>query len=223
MWFSFSFLCFLPFFVCGMNGKAERWGQARDKWLCGYVRDLNRKLATARLVITHIHEARNRPYSQEQEEEECLLKFPFFIFFFFLFFFFLNEGRSWRPPKSLSLDMEMKRNERESHKLLMVFRFINNSTASPSEEVRKKSKYFSSNFSLFFLHRKSRQPSSTQRRPLSTLWEVLFFLLLLLSALCAVCWRKSSSRWRVYDIRLRRLTNETRGRKKKIAGEKEKE
>jgi hypothetical protein len=38
------------------------------------VRDSNRKLATARLVITHIHEARNRPYSQEEEEEEeCLV------------------------------------------------------------------------------------------------------------------------------------------------------
>lgn len=121
------------------------------------------------------------------------------------------KGRSWHRPKSPALDMEMKRNERESHKLLMVFRFINNSDASSSAERNQSSFFFPASCSPgSFLHRKSRQPTALN----STVLGSSFFLLFL-SALCAVCWRKSSSRWRVYDIRLRRLTNETRGREKK--------
>jgi hypothetical protein len=38
--------------------------------------------------------------------------------------FFVKRGRSWHPSRrSLALHMEMKRNERESHKLLMIFLF----------------------------------------------------------------------------------------------------
>ena len=50
---------------------------------CGYMRDLNRKLATARLVITYTRSERKRLYTvREEEEEECLL----------LIYFLLNEA-----------------------------------------------------------------------------------------------------------------------------------
>ena len=52
----------------------------------------------------YINTRREKQTIQPGKEEECLLlKFSFSIFFF------LNEGRSWRPAKSLALDMEMKR------------------------------------------------------------------------------------------------------------------
>jgi hypothetical protein len=48
------------------------------------MRDLNRKLATARLVITYTRSKRKRLYTvrEEEEEEECLL----------LIYFLLNEA-----------------------------------------------------------------------------------------------------------------------------------
>jgi hypothetical protein len=131
------------------------------------------------------------------------------------------KGRSWRRPKSPALDMEMKRNERESHKLLMVFRFINNSDASWSAERNQSSSFFQQVILVLSYTEKVGSPALNSAAVLVDCLGSSFFLLL--SALCAVCWRKSSSRWRVYDIRLRRLTNETRGREKKIAGERERE
>jgi hypothetical protein len=116
----------------------------------------------------------------------------------------------------------MKRNERESHKLLMVFRFINNSDASSSAERNHSSSFFQQVLLVLSYTEKVGSPALNSAAALVDCLGSSFFLLLL-SALCAVCWRKSSSRWRVYDIRLRRLTNETRGREKKIAGEKERE
>jgi hypothetical protein len=128
-------------------------------------------------------------------------------------FLWKMKGRSWRRPKSPALDMEMKRNERESHKLLMVFRFINNSDASSSAE-RNQSSFFQQVLLVLSYTKKVGSPTLNSAAALVDCLGSSFFLLLL-SALCAVCWRKSSSRWRVYDIRLRWLTNETRGREKK--------
>lgn len=118
--------------------------------------------------------------------------------------FFFVLGIYPRPSVS-ALDMEMKRNEGESHKLLIVlfFPLKKNSTEQRGlEKETTKSCCFSES---------RRQLSGGPCR----LFRKFFFFFLL-----RVCRRKSSSRWRVYDIRLRRLQTKHEGGKK-CWGEKE--
>lgn len=106
----FPFLCVCCFTNRRRNGQEMKTG-SRDKWWFGY-RTGNGAPSYYVSIYTLYSPKKN------EEEEECLLLMVFkwrSLFFFVL-------GIYPRPSVS-ALDMEMKRNEGESHKLLIVLFF----------------------------------------------------------------------------------------------------
>lgn len=101
------FSSFLPFYLRDeWQSRKMRTGSGQMVvWLCEGLEPQTGNGAFSYYINTR----REKQTIQPGKEEECLLLKFSFPFSFSIFFLLKNEGRSWRPPKSLAHDMEMKR------------------------------------------------------------------------------------------------------------------